>query len=438
MKKDSTVLYKNEFYFVGAKYNFEINSTTTIGRNSADINFQDDKLSSTHCKLTVKGTNLFITDLDSSNGTIVNGKKLSPRTETELNFGDRVQIGSDVYVIYDAPQKTTVPTQKITAKAVEPIQVSTNKTVTEPVRPDNSIDYFNLSTNRKIAYTVSIVFYLFFVYVHLYISKNTITDDLSFLLPLHQKSAIVLTIVALSQLIVIILLHVYVSAKYFKKSSFFKKASFIGLLIFQFVFLALLGGLSQSLTIDLYLEGRNKISNNPINPHNLRVFSDFKDAYTEISKDISGDQKAALTEDYEKHKEMWNQKRSIALKKNCEEEKIEDCEILGYLEFEKGNLVEAGALFKKACDAGEEKSCEDLLKLEKKKSKILSDTEISYKKACDEGKNEACIAQGEIEIKQGNTAAAEALYKKACDAGAMTACALAAALAAPKQPEVVE
>jgi pSer/pThr/pTyr-binding forkhead associated (FHA) protein len=66
-------------------------SIKTIGR-SAGAEFMVDAalVSRVHCRLTAGATELQVTDLDSTNGTFVNGKRVD---ETTLKEGDRLGVG---------------------------------------------------------------------------------------------------------------------------------------------------------------------------------------------------------------------------------------------------------------------------------------------------------------------------------------------------------
>jgi serine/threonine protein kinase len=70
----------------------------TLGRaEDCDIRLPDPKLSRHHCSFALEGERLFVEDLDSKNGTQVNGPSIERRTE--LHEGDRVQVGSHVLVV---------------------------------------------------------------------------------------------------------------------------------------------------------------------------------------------------------------------------------------------------------------------------------------------------------------------------------------------------
>ena len=70
---------------------------TTVGRKGVDIRINDLDLSRKHAAIEiVGGTKAFIRDLASTNGTFVNGNKISYQ---ELNEGDLIQIGQSVFEV---------------------------------------------------------------------------------------------------------------------------------------------------------------------------------------------------------------------------------------------------------------------------------------------------------------------------------------------------
>jgi len=74
-----------------------------IGRSKAcTISVPDDpKLSRTHCLIRKKHGRWIITDLDSSNGLFVNGRRV---TEIELKHGDVIQAGANLFTFMEAEE----------------------------------------------------------------------------------------------------------------------------------------------------------------------------------------------------------------------------------------------------------------------------------------------------------------------------------------------
>ena len=78
----------------------------TLGRSSDnDIVVQDAGISRQHCRFSVRGGQVLLIDLESTNGTQVNGQKV---TETSLRDGDSVVLGSGVefrYLVLTAEER---------------------------------------------------------------------------------------------------------------------------------------------------------------------------------------------------------------------------------------------------------------------------------------------------------------------------------------------
>lgn len=67
-----------------------------LGRDAlCELRFQDSELSRRHCKFSIEMNHVYIEDLNSLNGTRVNGKKI--KRKTELHDGDILDIGSSRY-----------------------------------------------------------------------------------------------------------------------------------------------------------------------------------------------------------------------------------------------------------------------------------------------------------------------------------------------------
>ena len=75
-------------------FSLRIEESLSIGREwDNDLQISDPKVSRYHCILEREGRQLFIRDLESSNGTYVNGERISQKT---LSGGERIQIGESI------------------------------------------------------------------------------------------------------------------------------------------------------------------------------------------------------------------------------------------------------------------------------------------------------------------------------------------------------
>lgn len=91
---------------------------TVFGRDeSCDVPLADTSVSADHLEISVRGTSLLATDLDSSNGTVLNGQTLDrPR---RLRNGDVLQIGPFRLEISFPPQLRTDSTAAAPQQALQ-------------------------------------------------------------------------------------------------------------------------------------------------------------------------------------------------------------------------------------------------------------------------------------------------------------------------------
>src|SRR3954447_26526337 len=74
-----------------------LSAGSTIGREGCDVNLMDPEVSRRHAEIRDQGGALGIEDLGSTNGTFVNGTRISALTV--LNNGDEVRLGNTVWTI---------------------------------------------------------------------------------------------------------------------------------------------------------------------------------------------------------------------------------------------------------------------------------------------------------------------------------------------------
>ncbi|MCL2488172.1 MAG: FHA domain-containing protein [Oscillospiraceae bacterium] len=74
-------------------------SEFTLGKERRKVDFVIDNssVSRAHAKIRTRSGEFFILDLGSTNGTYVNGAKLTPNQETKLNSGDKIKISDEEF-----------------------------------------------------------------------------------------------------------------------------------------------------------------------------------------------------------------------------------------------------------------------------------------------------------------------------------------------------
>ncbi|MEM8872804.1 MAG: FHA domain-containing protein [Planctomycetota bacterium] len=94
---------------------------TVIGRgDQCELRIPLGEVSRKHCRITVDAAGVVVSDLGSSNGTYVNGRRIQ---EEDLDPGDTVKIGSLVFVV----QIDGSPSTDELAKDPEKIDASTTR-----------------------------------------------------------------------------------------------------------------------------------------------------------------------------------------------------------------------------------------------------------------------------------------------------------------------
>jgi hypothetical protein len=86
---------------------------TTLGRENCDITLQDEEVSRRHARIERQGNRLILHDLDSTNGTFVNGNRVTG--SYHLQPGDQVYLGTTRLQVRQthgaAPTKAVSPDQ---------------------------------------------------------------------------------------------------------------------------------------------------------------------------------------------------------------------------------------------------------------------------------------------------------------------------------------
>ena len=97
--------------YQGGEFALEMNQELIIGRSSElEMVLIEDMVSRHHAKITTTNDEIFIEDLGSTNGTFVNGEKI---TKCKLKEGDRILIGTSIIKLvleeFDANQPPPPP-----------------------------------------------------------------------------------------------------------------------------------------------------------------------------------------------------------------------------------------------------------------------------------------------------------------------------------------
>ena len=117
------------------------NQVAVVGRrHDCDFQIPLTQVSRRHCKLCIEGEKLKIIDLNSSNGTILNGELLSE--SAELSAGDVVKIGPVVmaFQIDGVPEDVSLPEWALSKKAKDEEEVSDSGEATQKQKKADAED----------------------------------------------------------------------------------------------------------------------------------------------------------------------------------------------------------------------------------------------------------------------------------------------------------
>ena len=121
----------------------------TIGRRKENtIVFPNPEVSSSHARIDKVGTDYILTDLQSTNGTFVNGLKILSR---RLSHGDRISIGKNV-LLFIGTEKAKVDAERANIPLDQTVIIGGTKPRKRPSAPGPKIEMPYVETVPKRSY----------------------------------------------------------------------------------------------------------------------------------------------------------------------------------------------------------------------------------------------------------------------------------------------
>ena len=95
-----------------------------LGRDlTNDVSISDPEVSRRHARFIMQGENVLVEDLGSTNGTFLNGQRIS--SPQQLRAGDVITLGENIVMIFEKssydPDATVVSSQPVQMSKAEPI-----------------------------------------------------------------------------------------------------------------------------------------------------------------------------------------------------------------------------------------------------------------------------------------------------------------------------
>jgi len=122
----------------GERREIRVAGSITVGRErTAGVYLDDKTLSREHTKFYLENGKLFVRDLESRNGTYLNGQLI--KNTQPLKAGDRIKVGTAMFTVLpeagEALPAVTAPVASAPARAAAPVPRTTVTAPTAPARP---------------------------------------------------------------------------------------------------------------------------------------------------------------------------------------------------------------------------------------------------------------------------------------------------------------
>ena len=148
-----TVLSIDDEQLSAPKKSVFIKNDISIGRSRLnDLVLEHPGVSNTHARVRIEGVNgstrFFVSDLDSTNGTMIGNKRLDPRSETQLNEKDRIMIAGYILKLDSVSDELAVPApSKSIPLSAESTQMD-GRTTQAMLRPEKPMAPENLQSQN--------------------------------------------------------------------------------------------------------------------------------------------------------------------------------------------------------------------------------------------------------------------------------------------------
>jgi pSer/pThr/pTyr-binding forkhead associated (FHA) protein len=105
-----------------------------IGRHAqANLQIDNQKVSVYHCCLSLRGNEVWVRDMDSTNGTLVNDAQITG--EVRLSIGDRIQVGPAVLEVIQEATGAVRMDDRDEYTATAPAMPAAPKTIKQSRKP---------------------------------------------------------------------------------------------------------------------------------------------------------------------------------------------------------------------------------------------------------------------------------------------------------------
>ncbi|MCS6830467.1 MAG: FHA domain-containing protein [bacterium] len=115
----------------------------TVGRLNADVLLNDPSVSRSHARITVQDSSVTVEDVGSTNGTFVNGQKLTPQVPVALTDGSEITFGGTKLTLRTPGVAPVIPAPPVPGSSVAasaPVTQTLTVTAEEELSADEAVE----------------------------------------------------------------------------------------------------------------------------------------------------------------------------------------------------------------------------------------------------------------------------------------------------------
>ncbi len=286
-----------KLYLASKNLSIHVNRILKVGRSSGDVIIEDDEeLSGLHCELTPKIMSLYIKDLGSHNGVYVNHEKIEPLTDYKLEPEDEVVFGNQKFMFIVGEEEYLKHFPKPDRRK--------NPRPKGLFAPIHLINFHAASVTWKCIYVLGLLITLASLFLNLQLS-TPLPEHLQFLTRLYHEQIIVSGLKAFFLVWLMSFLHSFLVAHYLNRNISRQVFAFGLYAVALFFNVNVKNGPMSA--IKSYVESRDIIMKENYGEKailRLKMMVDtdasLKSSYPLVLKQLEGDQKKAIEEDFHK------------------------------------------------------------------------------------------------------------------------------------------
>jgi hypothetical protein len=290
---EKTESFTPKFFLVNPDQSLCITHKMILGRAEGEIILDDSKISSKHCEFIPRLLEIFIKDLNSSNGVFVNKQKIFPDKEVKLNDGDVILIGSYEFVLCENEAK---------AKQLIAEHSQTDKPLKESFHLTDLVTFFSAPLVWRLVYILTLLASVASLVMHLRLDVP-LPENLEMLSKHYSDIVVSDGVKAIFLVWILSLVHSFIITHALRKSQFLKLLSVVPFALLIFYFVNFADG--PAWHIKHYVVSHHAITEGKVDPKPIvqlknvtNLEKKFKGSYKVVAAKLNQQDQELLAKDY--------------------------------------------------------------------------------------------------------------------------------------------